>query len=123
MNGPMPFRREVAPLDDMLASVGGEGWEGLDKLFHPAEVPDRFDPGAEVKKFLAAAMRTPAGREAIQWLADITLRAPYPHVGTSLEAAAIAAAKHEARAAVGEVLLRAIAQGDQLLNQRSQNHE
>lgn len=119
MSGPHPFRREMADLDTMMASIGGEGWDGLEQRFAPAPVPDRFDPGEEIKKFWAAAWGTAQGRAAIQWLADITLRAPYPHGGATLEAAALASAKHEARAAVGEVLLLAMIEGEQLLNPRS----
>lgn len=115
MTGPFPFRRELAGLDEMVAQIGGEGWEGLAERFAPAKVPDKFDPGDDMKKVLSAFFFTAEGRKIVEWLADLTFRAPYPHVGPSLEAAGIAAAKHEARAAVGEVLMKAIAEGHALL--------
>lgn len=100
----------------MLDQVGGEGWDGIEKLFAPAVMPDRFDPGDTIKKMLAAFYRTAQGRELIEWLADLTVRAPYPHVGTDFQSAAIAAAKHEARFGVGLVLFKALADGEQLFN-------
>lgn len=118
MTGPFPFRRELADLDTMLASLGGAGWDGLEGKFAPAKVPDHFDPGDDMKKVLAAFYFTAEGRKIVEWLADLTLRAPYPHVGQASDAVVIAAAKHEARAAVGEVLMKAIAEGYQLLNPR-----
>lgn len=118
-DGPANFRREVAALDDMLAQLGGEGWDGLAGKFFPAPVAQSFDPGERVKRFLAAIVRTPDGREFIQWLSDLTWRAPYPSIGASFEQAAIAAKAHESRAAVGEVVLKAVTEGNVLLNHRS----
>lgn len=102
MNGPFPFRREVASLDAMLESIGGEGWEGLDKLFHPAEVPDRFDPGAEVKKPSSPrrSARRPAARRSSGSPTSPCTRAVSP-CRRIPQAAAIAAAKHERASAVG----------------------
>jgi hypothetical protein len=103
-------------LDAMLANLGGVGWAGLEEHFSPAKVADAFDPGADLKKVLFALYHTVDGRKIVEWWFDLTFRAPYPHVGSSLEAAAIAAAKHEARAAVGLALLKAIADGEKLLH-------
>ncbi|MCZ8545069.1 hypothetical protein OOJ09_12820 [Mesorhizobium qingshengii] len=66
---------------------------------------------------------TGEGRSIIEWMADLTVRAPFPHVGSMKESAALAAAKHEARTAVGYALLRAIAEGEQLWTQRRSHHE
>ncbi len=110
---PFPFRRELESLDKFLAGEMGAGWEELEQSFFPAQVPRAFDPGDELKRNLAALYHTPDGRQIIEWLADLTWRAPYPHVGAANEAAALAAAKHEARCAVGEVIMKAIAEGYQ----------
>lgn len=115
MSGPFPFSRETMPLDDMLSKALGPGWSGLETMFAPAKVADKFEPEQDMKKFLAAFYRTQQGREFFQWIADLTVRAPFPHVGTLRETAALAGAKHEARAAVGYVLFAAIAEGDALL--------
>lgn len=117
MSEPFPFARSVQSLDELLdqASFGG-GWQGLEKMLAPAKVPDSFDPGQDMKKVLCAFYHTTEGRRIIDWLMDLTVRAPYPHVGTNFNQAAIAAAKHESRAAVGLVILQAIAEGDALLH-------
>ena len=115
MSGPHPFRRELADLDTMLSAIGGAGWEGLEQKFAPAKVADTFEPEERIKRFLGAAYMTVEGREFIQWLADLTFRAPYPHVAGNFEAAALAAKAHEARAAVAESVLLALAQGYALI--------
>lgn len=118
MSGPFPFARETMPLDDLLKQVGGPGWSGLDlaRAFAPAKVSDRFEPDEDLKKFLAAFSRTQQGRTFFNWIADLTVRAPYPHVGTLRETAALAAAKHEARCGVGQVIFAAVEEGERLLN-------
>ncbi|MBS9720043.1 hypothetical protein JYU29_04990 [Tianweitania sp. BSSL-BM11] len=121
MNGPTDFGRQLQSIEAMLAAPST--WDGLEHAFKPSQMPDRFDPGDDIKMLLAGLKNTVDGRRIIEWLADLTFRAPYPSTGSSFEQAALAAAKHEARAAVGHVLLRAIAEGDALLNQRSQRHE
>lgn len=123
MSGPYPFAREVQQLNDMLASVGGPGWAGLEQMFKPARVADRFDPGDDMKMVLAAFYRTAQGRQIIDWLLDLTVRAPFPHVGGSRDSAWLAAGKHEARTAVGYVLLQAIADGNELFEKRNQTKE
>ena len=110
--GPFPFSRQMMAVDQMLAGV--PDWTGLSQAFFPAGVSDRFDPGEDMKQVLYHFYQTAEGRRIIDWLADLTVRAPYPHVGQTSESVAIAAAKHEARAAVGYSLLRAIADGEQL---------
>ena len=114
--GPFDFAREALDLDKMLAGVGGEGWAGLESHFSPAKLPDRFEPDDVLKKALATMYRAGEGRLVLDWLLDLTVRAPPGASGNTLEAAALAHAKHEARFAVGQSLLLAIAQGEKLLN-------
>jgi hypothetical protein len=99
----------------MLAGV--PSWDGLNQAFFPAKVADKFDPGEDMKQVLYHFYQTAEGRRIIDWLADLTVRAPFPHVGASKDAAVIAAAKHEARTAVGYALMRAIADGEELYKQ------
>lgn len=121
MSGPFSFARETISLDDMMAQIGGPGWEGLAGEFKPAPVPDRFKPEDEQMRFIAAFYGTAEGRRFFEWIFDLTIRAPYPSTGTNFEQAAMAAAKHEARVAVGRVICQAIADGRDLIdNKRSQ---
>lgn len=121
--GPHPFARDIWPLDTALEQAGPLGWEGLMRDFLPARVSENFDPGEDMKLVLAAFYNTAEGRRIVEWLWDLTVRAPYPHVGASNQSAAIAAAKHEARVAVGLSLKLAIEQGQKLWNEkRSQTH-
>lgn len=114
MNAPYPFARQMAAVDELLKAP--TTWDGLEQAFFPARPTDAFNPQDEVKKFLAAAFRTAQGRAFLEWVADLTVRAPPGHSGETLEAAALAHAKHQARYAVGEAILRALAEGDELLN-------
>lgn len=121
-NGPVPFAREMMAVDSFLRAPPTA--EGLMQAFFPAKVADNFDPGDDMKMMLSAFFNTAEGRKIVEWLADLTVRAPYPHVGSMKESAALAAAKHEARTAVGYSLFRAIADGNDLWKQkRSQTYE
>ena len=116
MTGPFPFSRQTMPLDRMIEQAGAPGWKFFEDMFKPAGVSDRFDPGADMKKFLAAFEQTAQGRQFLEWIADLTVRAPFPHVGSSRDAAWIAGAKHEARFGVGSVIFKAVADGRELLS-------
>lgn len=118
MTGPFPFAREAISLDDMLASIGGAGWDGLAARVKPALPPDSFKPDDRLLRFCAGLYGTAEGREFFDWLADLTLRAPPGASGNTLESAALAHAKHESRFAVGQAIFLAIVQGRELLNQK-----
>lgn len=124
MSGPFAFPTDRMNLDQMLAAIGGKGWEGLERQFSPAKVSDQFEPEERLKMMMAAFARTPEGRQLFDWISQLTVFAPYPHVGNSRDSAWLAAKAHEARAAVGLSIHRAIVDGEQLLNRnRSQAHE
>lgn len=119
--GPFAFQRQLQSLDKMLADA--PSWDMLEKQFKPADTGP-LEPEAELKKWAAAFAQTPMGRQFFEYVADITFRAPYPHVGSSRDSAWLAAGKHEARAAVGLVLMRVIADGTALLSApKEPNHE
>jgi hypothetical protein len=120
MSGPFPFARQMMAVDHLLQSA--PTWAGLEQAFYPAQKPDAFDPGADMKLVLFHFSNTAEGRRILDWIFDLTARAPFPHVGSTRESAAIAAAKHEARTAVGYVVARAIADGEQLWKQRSETN-
>lgn len=122
MNGPFPFSRQSQAIDRLLQQT--PDWNGLEQAFFPAKVADNFDPGDDMKKVLAAFYATAEGRKILDWIFDLTCRAPYPSIGSTNETAALAAKAHEARAAVGYVVGRAIVDGLELLKQRMEpRHE
>lgn len=119
--GPTPFPRQMMGAESLITAA--PTWDGLMDAFKPAIVPDHFDPGDNMKLVLFHFYNTAEGRRIVDWLFDLTVRAPFPHVGSTRESAAIAAAKHEARAAVGQAFARAITDGEEVWKQRSQSHE
>jgi len=123
MSGPFAFPTDRMDLDKMLESIGGKGWEGLERQFSPAKVVDHFEPDEQLKVMMFAFSQTAQGRPLFDWIADLTFRAPYPHVGNTKDSAWLAAKAHEARAAVGLAVMQAIADGDAILKKRSQTHE
>lgn len=119
MSGPQninPRPLAMGSLEAMQAAMGPVGWDFFENQFGPAVVAQSFDPGDEVKKFAAAMSQTVEGRRFIDWLLDLTCRAPYPVTSQTIEDLAMSAAKHQARAAVGETIVKAIADGNALLN-------
>lgn len=118
-SGPVNFARNMQAVEKLLAAP--PTFAGLEQMFSPATVPDRFDPGDRIKKMLAGLYATKDGRDVVHWLLDLTTFAPYPHVGPSFETAALAAKAHEARAAVGLCIMTAIAQGQDLFNKKEPN--
>lgn len=123
MSGPFAFPSGVPDLDKMLAQIGGEGWAGLERQFAPAKVPDHFEPDEQLKTMMFAFSRTDQGRQMFEWIAELTFRAPYPHIGNTRDSAWLAAKAHEARAAVGLAVMKAIADGEAILKKRSQSNE
>lgn len=114
MSGPANIpatRRDFQSLDGLVDSIGGAGWDALQGALAPAAVPDNYRPDDDVMKSLAIMAERGETRAVVEWLLDLTLRAPYPVTADTLEQTALAAAKHQARANVGEVVLKAIAEG------------
>lgn len=112
MSGPHAFARQMMAVDRLLSDA--PSWDGLEKAFKPAAVADNFDPGDDMKLVLAAFYNTVEGRRIVEWLMDLTCRAPYPHVGNTKDSAFLAAKAHEARTAVGYAIGRAIREGEEL---------
>lgn len=106
-------RNVAAELDEIVGS-DGDGWEFLKQQLLPALVNDPFRPEDAVLKELARYASTVEGGKVLAWLHSVTDRAPYPAGFTSIEQAALAAAKHEGRAVVGHLLTRAVAEGQRI---------
>ncbi|WP_127523661.1 hypothetical protein [Mesorhizobium sp. Z1-4] len=116
MSGPAAFGRQTAAIENFVRQT--PDWDGLERaLFGSEGAPDPHRPDDRVKKFLAAIWRTPEGREFIEWLADLTVRSAPEPGGLTFEGQHIAHAKHETRWALGQAVFRALAEGDELINQ------
>lgn len=119
MSDPMMPRRAAMPIEQLLA--GTDEMLDVDKMIEklaPAQAGQNFRPTDDLMKVMYLFFGTVEGKQIFEWLMDLTVRAPYPHVnGSNFEQAAIAAAKHQSRCGVGEVILEAVAQGKRLLEQ------
>jgi len=117
-------RALVRSLDDMLKAGTAEGWDALEAMFQPALVSQAFRPDDQVLQSLGALSNTEVGRQVLDWLFDLTNRAPFPrHAGQTFEAMALAAKAHEARAAVGEVILAAVVEGRKIIDSKQRGSE
>jgi hypothetical protein len=116
--GPAAFISQS--VDQNLADImqARDPWRLLEEEFKPAAVADSFRPQDAVLTALAQFSQTEGGRAVMDWLHDMTDRAPYPQAIGSIEQVALAAAKHQGRAGIGLVLANAVAEGKRLLDQR-----
>lgn len=121
MSGPFIPAREAQPLDLLEQSVAGGGWESLDEMFKPHRQDAPLQPSDDVAKALWVLRQHGEGRAIIEWLMDITLRAPLRVTGRSIEETALNAAARQGINGVGEVILKAIARGGELMQPKNQN--
>lgn len=91
-----------------------DGWRWFRDEFLPAAVADTFRPADDVLIAIWRLSQTGEGERIFAWLYDLTLNAPYPATGGSFENTALAAAKHQGRAGVGQTLKKAVAEGRRL---------
>ena len=115
MSGPVIPRNIAQEVNKSLAD--GNGWEFFKQQFLPAVVADTFRPDDQLLVDIAHFSTTSFGAKFLEWLHDLTDRAPYPIDGATIEAAALAAARHQGRAGVGHVLTKAVTEGRRLQNQ------
>lgn len=112
-------RRSAMPTSDLLDMVSGLHFPDMQAAFHPAATHGgNFEPSDHVKMAAAILWRAGEGREFVEWILDLTMRAPYPVTSQDPHDLQFAAAKHQARAAVGETVLLAIRKGEQLLDEQ-----
>ena len=116
MSDAFAIHRTMMAVEKLLAAT--PSWGDLEQQFAPAQTAQNFEPDRDLKMSLAALASQAHGGRIVEWLLDLTTRAPYPHVGQTADSVVLAAAKHEARAAIGWVLLRAIADGAELWKQK-----
>jgi hypothetical protein len=112
--------REAMPLD-LLQAEANEGLiaEALKGLFPEERITALLTPSNELAEFLYGFCATEQGRVIFEWLMDITLRAPYRVTGASLEQTALNAARREGLNLAGEMILAAIARGQQSVAARN----
>lgn len=109
---PRPMNAASAALH---ALEGEEGWAALERLMQPAMMPDPYRPADNVLMELGRYAATAEGQQVLAWLHAITDMAPYPNVTAgNIEHAALAAARHEGRAIVGQLVDRAVKEGTAL---------
>lgn len=122
MAGPFLPARAAQPLDLLADSVGSGGWEELEELLKPRGGVGELQPDDKTAMFLYGLYHTPQGRDLFEWLMDITIRQPLRITGRTFEETALQAAGRQVLNGVGEVLLKAVAHGEQVLQQsRNQN--
>lgn len=114
MSGPVAHVGKVSTpaIGEGLPDLGG--WEQFKTLMQPAMMPDPFRPQDDVLRELARYNSTVEGAKVLAWMRSITDGAPYPQQIGSIEQTALAAAKHQGRCIVGELVSRAIAEGNRL---------
>jgi len=109
-----PREAAIGGMAELEQLVAGNGWAFFEKQFAPAAVADDFRPVDTVMQSLARLYDFAETRAALDWILDLTCRAPYPRGESTTEQLGIAAAKHQARAAVGEAIVKAIVEGRKL---------
>lgn len=106
-------------LDEVQSAIDDDsGWAWFKNQFMPTAVADTFRPDDDLLMKIAYLADSADGRRIFAWLHDLTDRAPYPMVCDSIEATALAAARHQGRAGVGHVLAKAVAEGQRLIQTR-----
>ncbi|MBO6893400.1 MAG: hypothetical protein JJ866_15765 [Roseibium sp.] len=115
MSGPKFGLREAQTHDHLLDSK--QPWDELDSFFEPYLADRPLQPSDRVAKNLATFAKTAGGREILEWIMDITLRAPLRVTGSSLEETALRAATKQGINGPAEAILNAIEHGETLLNQ------
>ena len=93
---------------------GTGGWEQFQKLMAPAVMPDPFRPEDAMMVEMARYATSKEGTAFFAWLRSISSGAPYPQQIGSIEQTALASAKHQGRCLVGEIVSRALAEGERL---------
>lgn len=117
MSGPaIPPRNIAREVSD--AALESAGWEYFEKQILPLAMSDTFRPADALLMKIARFSQTEDGRKFFKWLHEITDRAPYPVGIDGFENMAMAAAAHGARAHVGQLVNKAVIEGQRLIDQQ-----
>lgn len=115
MSGPVFGGRDAQPFDHLLESA--DPWGEIEKMFKPHLADRPLQPSDQVAKNLAQMARHQSGREILEYIMDITLRLPLRVTGKNFQETALLIANRQGINGVAEVLLNAIKQGEDLLQQ------
>jgi hypothetical protein len=122
MSGPFIPGRAAQPLDLLEAGVAGGGWESLEAMFKPHLQRAPLQPADDVARALYVMYALGGeGRAVIEWLMDITIRAPFRVTGSTIEETALHAAGRQCINGVGEAVLTAIAHGETIFKSQNPN--
>lgn len=113
MSAPFVAGRAGQPLDLLEEGAAGSGWDGLNQLFAPV-MEAELQPSDRVAMWLYGMYLAGDSREVIEWLMDITVRAPLRSTGATFEQTALMTATRQGINGVGETVLKAIAKGKEL---------
>ncbi|CDZ67637.1 Hypothetical protein NGAL_HAMBI2605_59180 [Neorhizobium galegae bv. orientalis] len=116
MSGPFISARAAQPLDLLEQGAAGGGWEALQELFKPQLQTAELQPADDVSKFMWGLYNTPEGRAIFEWMMDISIRQPLRVTAGSIEHTALNAATRQGINGFAEVVLKAIAHGQKLVN-------
>lgn len=123
MSGPAninPRQTAMGSLDELMNRLGTRGWDDLENPATPVPPGRGFEPEEKIKRYLASSYETELGRALVDWLLDLTCRAPYPFTHPTAEILAFSAARHQGRALIGEAIVKAVAEG-RALNSKEPN--
>ncbi|MGG7535348.1 hypothetical protein [Rhizobium sp. 12,4] len=118
MSGPFIAARDAQPLDLLKQGAAGDGWEGLERILNPiigSSAP--LMPDEATAKFIYGLYCTVEGRQMFEWIMDLTIRRPLSLTAPTIEQTALLAAGRQAVNSVAEVLLKAVAHGEDLVRQ------
>ncbi|MDZ7822575.1 MAG: hypothetical protein U5K75_00050 [Ahrensia sp.] len=117
--GPMIPRRVAQPVEQMLENT--DGYLDIDKAIEAIggmRAKAEYKPDDEVALWFYQTYLDAKGRKVIEWLLDLTARAPIPMMEKGFEHAALMAAKAQAREGIGNVIAEAICLGEKIFKQK-----
>lgn len=116
----MKTPRVAQPADLMQAQISPDAISAaLEGLFPADQLQAFLAPEDEIATFAYGLWSTAEGRKLIEWLLDMTIRAPYRVMGKSVEETALWAAKREGINLPAEMLLAAISKGEKIVAARN----
>lgn len=115
MSGPFIPSRAGQPLDLLEQGVAGGGWDALEEMFKPHLQAAPLQPSDDVARALWILYSVGGeGRAVIEWLMDITIRAPFRATGKDFQETALLTATRQGINGVAEAILAAIDHGRQV---------
>lgn len=112
-------RTPAVPTESLMDNVHVDAIRAsLAGVFDADRIDQLLNPHDHLSEFIYGLSKTPEGMMMIEWMMDLSLRAPYRVMGKTIEETALNAAKREGLNLFGETILAAIAKGEQSLKAR-----